>query len=632
MINQEQIIKECQDGNLDEFGVLYDEYFEKIYNFIYYKTHHKESAEDLTSQTFIKALEKIGNYSPNKGLFSSWIYRIARNKVIDYYRTRKSEKDISDVWDLKSDQDIVSDLDTREKLAEVSKYLAKLNPEQREIVVMRVWDSLSYQEISEIIEKSEANCRMIFSRTILEELYLIDEGLREYQTDLEKIVKKLLANKPDVKIDEQFKQELRRELFVQINKIKNQQSVSRNKFMNIFAFNKLSYGLVGAGLSIVLVIAGMYFINQKGYLVGQPEPGLESGFSITSVSDSAFGELGTQAQELGTGVGATGTGGGGEALGTGGMPGVIPIEPVNYRYLYKGEDFVLEQDKVEVLKRVKGRASSGIANLVKNMSFGIVDLSKFSNVQLDTANFVQDKDFGYSLYVNFSDGSISISHNNSKSWRDVFGECYGTGCVRPESLKESDIPSEDKIIEAADNFIREYGINMDAYGEPETMRAQILEQIKTARQGAYISNNIQVVYPLIVNDQYVYEQWGNKAGLNLMINVQLMKVISMHTLRTQNYQASLYQAEQDVSKILEIAEKGGLQQRFFGVAGKTVDVEISAPTSVYLRVWNYREGESDELLVPALLFPVEKTDQNGGLLLENVVVPLAKELLEKAIQ
>jgi len=166
MINQEQIIKECQDGNLDEFGVLYDEYFEKIYNFIYYKIHHKESAEDLTSQTFIKALEKIGNYSPNKGLFSSWIYRIARNKVIDYYRTRKSEKDISDVWDLKSDQDIVSDLDTREKLAEVSKYLAKLNPEQREIVVMRVWDSLSYQEISEIIEKSEANCRMIFSRTM----------------------------------------------------------------------------------------------------------------------------------------------------------------------------------------------------------------------------------------------------------------------------------------------------------------------------------------------------------------------------------------------------------------------------------------------------------------------------------
>lgn len=166
MVNQEQLIKQCQAGNLDEFSGLYDEFFDKIYRFIYHKTYHRETAEDLTSQTFIKALEKINTFDFEKGMFSSWIYRIARNKVIDYYRTRKSEFNIDDVWNLGKDENMAGDLDNQDKLKQVSEYLKELNPEQREIVVMRIWDGLSHQEISEIIGKSEANCKMIFSRVM----------------------------------------------------------------------------------------------------------------------------------------------------------------------------------------------------------------------------------------------------------------------------------------------------------------------------------------------------------------------------------------------------------------------------------------------------------------------------------
>lgn len=166
MSAQEQIIKECQKGNLAEFTGLYEQYFEKIYRFIYYKTHHQETTEDLTSQTFIKALENIGQFNLHKGLFSSWLYRIARNKVIDYYRTEKSQFDITGFWDLKSGEKIEADLENREKLEQVRQYLDKLKPKQREIIVMRIWDGLSYQEIAEILDKKEANCKMIFSRTM----------------------------------------------------------------------------------------------------------------------------------------------------------------------------------------------------------------------------------------------------------------------------------------------------------------------------------------------------------------------------------------------------------------------------------------------------------------------------------
>jgi len=69
MTSQEQIIKECQKGNLDNFGLIYDDFFDKIYRFIYYKTHHKQTAEDLTSKTFIKALEKINSFDSKKGKY-----------------------------------------------------------------------------------------------------------------------------------------------------------------------------------------------------------------------------------------------------------------------------------------------------------------------------------------------------------------------------------------------------------------------------------------------------------------------------------------------------------------------------------------------------------------------------------
>ena len=166
MSAQEQIIRECQKGNLDEFTELYNQYFEKIYRFIYYKTHHQQTTEDLTSQVFIKTLENIDRFNPRQGLFSSWLYRIARNKVIDYYRTEKKEFDITGFWDLKTGGKIDYDLENKEKLDEVRRYLDKLKPEQREIIVMRIWDGLSYQEIAEVLNKKEANCKMIFSRTM----------------------------------------------------------------------------------------------------------------------------------------------------------------------------------------------------------------------------------------------------------------------------------------------------------------------------------------------------------------------------------------------------------------------------------------------------------------------------------
>lgn len=164
--SEQKLITECQQGDLEKFGLLYDKYIKKIYDFIYYKTTHKETAEDLTSQTFFKALDKIGGFDSSKGTFQAWLYQIARNTVIDFYRTKKKEANIEDIWDLAGNDDLERDVDTKEKLAKVEKYIAKLKSEQREIIIMRVWQDMSYQEIAATMGKSEASCKMMFSRAM----------------------------------------------------------------------------------------------------------------------------------------------------------------------------------------------------------------------------------------------------------------------------------------------------------------------------------------------------------------------------------------------------------------------------------------------------------------------------------
>lgn len=165
--SENSIIQTCQQGNLEKFGELYDKYIKKIYNFVYYKTWHQETTEDITSQTFMKALERIGSFDSNRGTFQAWLYQIARNTVIDYYRTSKNSLNIDDIWRLSAGGDIEIDFNNKQLLEKVSHYLDSVKPEHKEIFIMRIWNGLSYKEIATIVGKTEANCKMIFSRILV---------------------------------------------------------------------------------------------------------------------------------------------------------------------------------------------------------------------------------------------------------------------------------------------------------------------------------------------------------------------------------------------------------------------------------------------------------------------------------
>ncbi len=166
--NERELRERSKNGDSQAFGLIYDHYIRKIYNFIFYKTYNKDTAEDLTSQTFLKALKNIGSIDVERPI-SSWLYKIAQNTVIDYFRSKKEHRDIDDIWDMDiSDEsvDIEGGIDSAIEFKRVQKYLAKLKSEERDIIKMRVWQEMSYKEIAEALGKSESSCKMMYSRSI----------------------------------------------------------------------------------------------------------------------------------------------------------------------------------------------------------------------------------------------------------------------------------------------------------------------------------------------------------------------------------------------------------------------------------------------------------------------------------
>lgn len=150
----------------ETFSRFYEEFAQPIYAYLYYRTHNKAVAEDLTSQTFLKALEKFESFDESKGGFKCWIYQIARNVLVDHYRSNKPTRDLETVFDLAGEDDVEETMKHSENKERVQKALHCLNEKQRELVILRVWDELSFKEIADFLGKTEASIKMTFYRAL----------------------------------------------------------------------------------------------------------------------------------------------------------------------------------------------------------------------------------------------------------------------------------------------------------------------------------------------------------------------------------------------------------------------------------------------------------------------------------
>ncbi|MFA6304942.1 MAG: RNA polymerase sigma factor [Patescibacteria group bacterium] len=159
-------IKSSQ-GDSEAFGALFDKYNKKIYRYIFFKVGSQETAEDLASQTFLKCWESLsGGNQVNK--FQAWIYRIARNLIADYFRTREKEELPLIYGDEEIEDPVVVDPDHNIDREALEKILFTLKTEVREIILLRYIEDLSIKEIAKIVDKSTVNVRVIIHRAVKE--------------------------------------------------------------------------------------------------------------------------------------------------------------------------------------------------------------------------------------------------------------------------------------------------------------------------------------------------------------------------------------------------------------------------------------------------------------------------------
>lgn len=167
ILNKEQeavLIAAAKDRNTEAFGSLYDAFVKKIYDFVYYKTLNKEAAEDIVSLVFTKAWQKIDQFK--EGNFAAWLYKIARNTIVDHYRREKENLDIDDCWDLSDGHDFLAKVDTDLHLERLKEVFATLNSRERDILIMRFWQELSFAEIAERLDKKEGAVKMACGRAL----------------------------------------------------------------------------------------------------------------------------------------------------------------------------------------------------------------------------------------------------------------------------------------------------------------------------------------------------------------------------------------------------------------------------------------------------------------------------------
>ncbi len=168
--------------NYDEraLGILYDRYETKIYTYIYRRTGESSLAEDLTGQVFLKMLEAIRNRKAWHSSFSGWLYRIAHNVVIDFYRQRDNQPQVS-----LDDKPLLPDLNDNPAQATELKLdverlraaIARLTDEQAEVISLRFLEGYSISEVAEMMNKTEGSIKALQYRAVanLRQLLLLEQ-------------------------------------------------------------------------------------------------------------------------------------------------------------------------------------------------------------------------------------------------------------------------------------------------------------------------------------------------------------------------------------------------------------------------------------------------------------------------
>ena len=188
-LTDDEALAKAGGGDGEAFGVLYERYIGRIFNYIYYRTGNAYDAEDLTARVFFRAMHHIDSYQ-NRGLpFSAWLYRIAHNLVANWHRdnSRKQEIPLDEglVAHHPGDEHPETALVVNEERERLLRIIRRLPAERQQLIILKFVEHLSNAEIGQIMGRSEGAVKSLYHRTLLSLRDELEEIVSVENADLE---------------------------------------------------------------------------------------------------------------------------------------------------------------------------------------------------------------------------------------------------------------------------------------------------------------------------------------------------------------------------------------------------------------------------------------------------------------
>jgi RNA polymerase sigma-70 factor (ECF subfamily) len=162
----ENLVIASQRGDSEAFGKLYDIFVDPLYRYAYYRAGAAE-AEDLIELVFLKSWENIKQYRPRERSFSSWIFRIAHNVVVDFYRSQRPQDELSEnIIDHREEADSRALANRRFDNEVLGKAMLELKDRYRQIIILKFMNDLTNEEIGYITGRSQAALRILQFRAL----------------------------------------------------------------------------------------------------------------------------------------------------------------------------------------------------------------------------------------------------------------------------------------------------------------------------------------------------------------------------------------------------------------------------------------------------------------------------------
>jgi len=169
-ISDDVTLNRAIQGDHEAFGMLYENYVERIFNYVYYRTGNQHDAEDLTARVFFRAMRRIPQYQERGLPVSAWLYRIAHNLVANWHRDRGRRPEISldegfaSIPHSEHPETTLLHLEEQDHLLQI---IRGLPPERQQLIILKFVEHMSNAEIGQIMGRTEGAVKSLYHRTLL---------------------------------------------------------------------------------------------------------------------------------------------------------------------------------------------------------------------------------------------------------------------------------------------------------------------------------------------------------------------------------------------------------------------------------------------------------------------------------